>query len=184
MFFNHLLIEGYKDEGPPILCHPASQQGGEEEVLSLAGGAWSELEVCCGFGWIFGKWEFSLEGSIFNHLFAGDWPACQGTSFQPSWLEKRNFKRKWKFGHPFTHSQSKYRFCLNDNMIGYKFSWYIFIWFKYYKWINYTGLDVAHLLSHLHWRLAEKECGGLGGILELSSSLFWAKTFTFESKLI
>ena len=49
---------------------------------------------------------------------------------------------------------------------------------------NYTDLDVAHLLSHLHWRLAEKECCGLGDILELSSSLFWAETFMFESKLI
>ena len=33
-------IEGYEDGGPPTLYQPASQQGGEEEVNSLAGGAW------------------------------------------------------------------------------------------------------------------------------------------------
>ena len=43
-------IKVYKDGGPPTLCHPASQQGGEEEVNSLAGGAWRGLEVCWGIG--------------------------------------------------------------------------------------------------------------------------------------
>ena len=37
-------IEGYEDGGPPTLCQPASQLGGEEEVNNLAGGAWRGLE--------------------------------------------------------------------------------------------------------------------------------------------
>ena len=48
-------IEGYKDGGPPTLCKPASQQGGREEVNSLAGGAWRGLEESWDFGQIFGK---------------------------------------------------------------------------------------------------------------------------------
>ena len=44
------MIKGYKDGGPPTLCHPANQQGDEEEVNSLAGGAWRGLEECWDLG--------------------------------------------------------------------------------------------------------------------------------------
>ena len=55
-------IKGYKDGGPPTLCHPASQQGGEAEVNSLAGGAWR--------GWrSAGIWgEFLESESFYFHL--------------------------------------------------------------------------------------------------------------------
>ena len=46
-------IKGNENGGPPTLCQPASQQGGEVEVNSLAGGAWRGLEVCWGLGKIF-----------------------------------------------------------------------------------------------------------------------------------
>ena len=60
-------IEGYEDGGPPTLCQPASQQGGEEEVNSLAGGAWRGLEECWGFGLIFVH-LLSIKESVFNRL--------------------------------------------------------------------------------------------------------------------
>ena len=43
-------IKGYNGGGPPTLCHPANQQGDEEEVNSLAGGAWRGLEECWDLG--------------------------------------------------------------------------------------------------------------------------------------
>ena len=61
------VIKGYEDGGPPTLCQPASQQGGEEEVNSLAGGAWRGLEECWGFGLIFAQ-LLSIKESVFNRL--------------------------------------------------------------------------------------------------------------------
>ena len=61
------VIKGYEDGGPPTLCQPASQQGGEEEVNSLAGGAWRGLEECWGFGLIFVH-LLSIKESVFNRL--------------------------------------------------------------------------------------------------------------------
>ena len=43
-------IKWYEDGGPPTLCQPAIQQGGGEEVNSLAGGAWM------GVGGVLGLW--------------------------------------------------------------------------------------------------------------------------------
>ena len=90
-------IKGYKDGGPPTLCKPASQQGGGEEVNSLAGGAWRGWRSAGGYGSIFGRESFRLKWSNSYHLCAVDWPARRGTSFQPSWMGGENFKWKWKF---------------------------------------------------------------------------------------
>ena len=56
-------IEGYEDGGPPTLCQPASQLGGEEEVNNLAGGAWRGMEVCRDF------WEKFFRLLFFKEYF-------------------------------------------------------------------------------------------------------------------
>ena len=63
-------IKQYEDGGPPTLCQPTSQQGGREEVNSLAGGAWRGLEVCWGFGKFFER-KAGFQG-LFNGNFNGE----------------------------------------------------------------------------------------------------------------
>ena len=63
-------IKGYKDGGPPTLCHPASQQGGREEENILAGGAWRGLEVCWGFGSNFCE---CFQAKSLEEVLGGDW---------------------------------------------------------------------------------------------------------------
>ena len=63
-------IKGYKDGGPPTLCHPASQQGGGEEENILAGGAWRGLEVCWGFGSNFCE---CFQAKSLEEVLGGDW---------------------------------------------------------------------------------------------------------------
>ena len=85
-------IKQYEDGGPPTLCQPAIQQGGGEEVNSLAGGAWRGLEE----SW--GLWEnfyFSLFTFIqevcFHSLGSSGVVGPAWTSF---WLTEWNERRQ------------------------------------------------------------------------------------------
>ena len=60
---NLLVVNTILNGGPPTLCQPASQQGGREEVNSLAGGAWRGLEECRGFGV-----NFYQKGKVFIQI--------------------------------------------------------------------------------------------------------------------
>ena len=73
-------IKQYEDGGPPTLCQPASQQGGGEEVNSLAGGAWRGLEESWGL-WENSLFSFSNKKSVFNHLGAREWLGLPGPVF-------------------------------------------------------------------------------------------------------
>ena len=85
-------IEGYEDGGPPTLCQPASQLGGEEEVNNLAGGAWRGLEEC------WGLWEkflvalfIFIQEVCFHSLGSSGVVGPAWTSF---WLTEWNERRQ------------------------------------------------------------------------------------------
>ena len=77
-------IKQYEDGGPPTLCQPASQQGGGEEVNSLAGGAWRGLEECWGFGLTFCDFCFHTRS-----LFSFTWELGSGWACLDQFLADR-----------------------------------------------------------------------------------------------
>ena len=77
-------IKQYEDGGPPTLCQPAIQQGGGEEVNSLAGGAWRGLEECWGFGLTFCDFCFHTRS-----LFSFTWELGSGWACLDQFLADR-----------------------------------------------------------------------------------------------
>ena len=87
-------IKGYKDGGPPTLCKPASQQGGREEVNSLAGGAWRGLEECWGFWVNFCKGELLFEIVKFLSLVRCGLAGSPMNQFSAELNGRREFQMK------------------------------------------------------------------------------------------